>query len=204
MSVSLISFELSIVKALSVAFVSLKQWAALLARPSQSPFAAYCTGFFNLLGQAAVTAGIVYGCSGLIATLASLHGFEVTAAKEVGISAGLLVFAGLVNTFGIKFLAILNRFSIALHSVGVFSIVVALLAKAPTHRTAKEVFATYNDASGWGERASPSYVALTGCVDFGSLYIGLGLSLFSADPLSIGTVSCSRSIPKPDSTHQPT
>jgi amino acid transporter len=138
------------------------QWAALLSRPSHSPFAAYCTGFYNLLGQAAVTAGITFGCSGLIATLASLHGFEVTAAREVGISAALLVFGGLVNTFGIRFLAILNRCSIALHSVGVFSIAVALLAKAPTHRTAKEVFATFNDASGWSERASPAYVALTG------------------------------------------
>lgn len=138
------------------------QWAALLTRPSHSPFAAYSTGFFNLLGQAAVTAGIVYGCSGLIATLASLHGFEVTAAREVGISAALLVFGGIVNTFGIKFLAILNRASIALHSAGVFSIVVALLVKAPSYRTAKEVFGTFNDASGWSERASPAYVALTG------------------------------------------
>ncbi|GAA5929094.1 uncharacterized protein JCM15063_004048 [Sporobolomyces koalae] len=137
-------------------------WAALLARTSHSPFAAYATGYFNLLGQAAVTAGIVYGCSSLIATLASLHGFEVTVAKEVGISAGLLVFGGLVNTFGIRFLAILNRTSIALHSVGVFSIAVALLAKAPTHRTAKEVFATFSDSSGWSERASPAYVAITG------------------------------------------
>jgi amino acid transporter len=100
----------------------------------------------------------------LIGTLASVHGFEVTAAKEVGISAGLLVFAGIVNTFGIKFLAQLNRISILLHSIGVFSIVVALLIKAPTHRTAKEVFATFNDGSGWSERASPAYVALTGYV----------------------------------------
>ncbi|GAA5832890.1 hypothetical protein JCM5353_003743 [Sporobolomyces roseus] len=137
-------------------------WAALIARPSHSPFAAYATGYFNLLGQAAVSAGIVYGCSTLIATLASLHGFEVTVAKEVGISAGLLVFAGLVNTFGIGYLALLNRVSIALHSVGVFSIIVALLAKAPTHRSAKEVFATFNDGSGWSERASPAYVAITG------------------------------------------
>ncbi|GAA6058903.1 hypothetical protein JCM10212_002855 [Sporobolomyces blumeae] len=137
-------------------------WAALLARPSHSPFAAYATGYLNLLGQAAVTAGIIYGCASLIATLASLHGFEVTAARQVGISAALLVFAGIVNTFGIRFLTILNRTSIALHSLGVFGIVVALLAKAPTHRTAKEVFATFIDTTGWSERASPAYVAICG------------------------------------------
>ncbi|GAA5962463.1 hypothetical protein JCM3765_004305 [Sporobolomyces pararoseus] len=135
-------------------------WAALLSRPAHSPFAAYLTGFYNLLGQAAVTAGITYGCSGLIATLASVRGFEVTVEKEVGISAALLVFGGLVNTFGIKFLAFLNRFSIFMHSVGVFCIVVALLAKAPTHRTAKEVFGTFNDSSGWSARASGGYTAV--------------------------------------------
>lgn len=51
-----------------------------------------------------------------------------------------------------------------MHSVGVFCVSVALLAKAPTHQTAKQVFATYYDESGWGDRASPAYVALTGCV----------------------------------------
>lgn len=84
----------------------------------------------------------------------------MTVEREVAISAALLVFGGLVNTFGIKFLAILNRFSIFMHSVVVFSICVALLAKAGTHRTAKEVFATFNDSSGWSVRASPGYTAV--------------------------------------------
>lgn len=135
-------------------------WAALLSRPSHSAFAAYLTGFYNLLGQAAVTSGITYGCASLVATLAAVRGFEVTVEREVAISAALLVFGGLVNTFGIKFLAILNRFSIFMHSVGVFAVVVALLAKATTHRTAKEVFATFNDSSGWSIRASPGYTGV--------------------------------------------
>ncbi|GAA5911814.1 uncharacterized protein JCM6883_001277 [Sporobolomyces salmoneus] len=129
----------------------------------------YHVGFSNLqllyLGADDVHClrpGITFGNSILISTLGSVHGFSVTSARQVGISAGLLVFGGIVNTFGIRFLALLNRISIALHSVGVFAIVVALLVKAPTHRTAKEVFATFNDESGWSERASPAYVALTG------------------------------------------
>ncbi|BGP16844.1 hypothetical protein JCM10213_003336 [Rhodosporidiobolus nylandii] len=143
-------------------------WAALLARRRYSRFAAWATGYFNLLGQAAVTTGIVFGNAGLIATLGALRGFEVTPARTVGIHAGLLVFAGLVNTFGIKLLGHLNRLSILLHSVGIFALAVAVLAKAPTHRSAKEVFATFYDgtgvdgAEGWSLRASPAYVALTG------------------------------------------
>ncbi|CEQ41362.1 SPOSA6832_03082, partial [Sporobolomyces salmonicolor] len=116
--------------------------------PDLRRFAAYSTGYFNALGQAAVTTGIVYGCASLIATLGALHGFEVTAARTVGIHAGLLVFGGIINTFGIRFLGILNRTSVVLHSLGVFALAVAVVAKAPTHRTAKEVFATFNDATG--------------------------------------------------------
>lgn len=71
----------------------------------------------------------------------------------------------MVNSLGIKVLAWVNRFSVILHSCGVFSICVALLAKAPTHRTAKQVFDTFNDSTGdpgWSVIASPAYVALTG------------------------------------------
>lgn len=38
-------------------------WAALLAPPRWSPFAAWLTGWFNLLGQVAVTTGISFGAS---------------------------------------------------------------------------------------------------------------------------------------------
>ncbi|GAA6055295.1 hypothetical protein JCM3770_004824 [Rhodotorula araucariae] len=140
-------------------------WAALLARPRYSAFAAYSTGWFNFLGQAAVTTGIVFGNANLIATLASLHGFESSPARIVGIHAGLLFFAGTVNSVSVGVLAHLNRLSILLHSVGVFSLGVAVLAKAPTHMSAKEVFGTFYDGSGdpgWSVRASPAYVAVTG------------------------------------------
>ncbi|GAA5897682.1 hypothetical protein JCM6882_000067 [Rhodosporidiobolus microsporus] len=138
-------------------------WAALLSSKKYSAFAAWSTGYFNLLGQVAVTTGIVFGNANLVATLGALHGFEITAPRVIGIHAGLLVFAGLVNTFSVRFLGHLNRLSILLHSAGVFSLGVAVLAKAPTHRSAKEVFATFYDGTGgWSERASPAYVALTG------------------------------------------
>lgn len=71
----------------------------------------------------------------------------------------------MINSLGIKVLAWVNRFSVALHSCGVFSICVALLVKAPTHRSAKQVFDTFNDSTGdpgWSVKASPAYVALTG------------------------------------------
>lgn len=156
----------------------------MLAPPQHSALAAWSTGWFNLLGQVgsialplvgapadpprlqvAVTTGISYGLAGLITTLASLHGFESSAPKQIGIYAAILISHGLVNSAGIKVLAIFNRVSIVLQSVGVMSLAIALLAKAPTHRSAREVFAHFYDGTGdpgWSVRASPAYVACIG------------------------------------------
>lgn len=102
-----------------------------------------------------------------VAALAGMYGFEATPAKILGIHAGLLVLAGLLNSVSVSLLGHLNRLSILMHSAGVFAVGVAVLVKAPTHRSAREVFGTFYDGSGdpgWSVRASPAYVALTGYV----------------------------------------
>ncbi|KAM0789229.1 hypothetical protein ACM66B_000072 [Microbotryomycetes sp. NB124-2] len=140
-------------------------WAALISPPAWSPFASYATGWFNLLGQVAVTTGITFGEAGLISTLASVNGFSPTPGITIGIYAALLVAHATINSLGIKTLGVFNRLSIAFHSLGVGSLAIALLAKAPTHRTAKEVFGTFYDGTGdpgWSLRASPAYVAVIG------------------------------------------
>jgi amino acid transporter len=73
----------------------------------------------------------------------------------------------MVNTFGVHVLRYLNNTSIALHSLGVTAIAIAVLAKAPTHQSAKFVFATFYDGTGdpgWSVRASPAYVAACGAL----------------------------------------
>ena len=73
-----------------------------------------------------------------------------------------------VNSFGVRYLRYLNNTSIVLHSIGVTCLAIAVLAKAPTHQSAKDVFATFYDgtghdpAPGWSVRASPAYVAVCG------------------------------------------
>lgn len=110
-----------------------------------------------------------------------------------------MIFIGLFNTFGVRFLGYVNNFSVWWHArqfsislifslpfshtrldhthlpaplvrdtVGTTSIVIAVLIKAPTHQSAKFVFATFidgtgvDDAVGWSQRASPAYVAIIG------------------------------------------
>jgi len=141
-------------------------WAAILAPPKRSAFYSWVTGWFNLLGQVAVTTGISFGLAGLISTTATVKSSYVpTPARTVGIYAAVLVSHGIINSFGVHVLRYLNNTSIALHSLGVTSIAIAVLAKAPTHQSAKFVFATFNDGTGdpgWSVRASPAYVACCG------------------------------------------
>ncbi|KAI1110290.1 amino acid/polyamine transporter I [Nemania sp. NC0429] len=145
-------------------------WAAMMAPPRWSAFAAWITGWFNLLGQVAVTTGISFGLANLIATAATVKSpdYVPTPAKTIGIYAAVLVSHGLVNTFGVRVLKYLNNVSIVLHSAGVTALAIAVLAKAPKHQPASFVFGYLNDGTGldgspgWGERASPAYLAVCG------------------------------------------
>ncbi|KAF2670823.1 amino acid transporter [Microthyrium microscopicum] len=144
-------------------------WAAMLAPKEYAPFLAWVTGWSNFVGQFAVTTGIDFGLAGLISTTATvLNDYTPTPGKTIAIHLAILVSHGLVNTFGVHILRYLNNSSIILHSLGVGSLAIAVVAKAPTHMSAKQVFATFNDgtgvdgAPGWSERASPAYVAICG------------------------------------------
>ncbi|KAL9098478.1 MAG: hypothetical protein Q9163_005868 [Psora crenata] len=141
-------------------------WAAILAPSDKSAFAAWMTGWFNLLGQVAVTTGITFGCAQLISTTATVHSnYSPTAGRTVGIYAALLVSHGTLNTFGVRILRYLNNSSIVLHSIGVTCFAIAILSRAPRHQSAKFVFASFYDGTGdpgWSVRASPAYVAVCG------------------------------------------
>lgn len=137
--------------------------------PRWSPFAAWLTGWFNLLGQVAVTTGISFGLAGLIVVAAKVKNpsFEGTAAQTIGVYAAVLVSHALVNTFGVHILKHLNNVSIVLHSLGVTAIAIAVLAKAPSLQSGKFVFGTFYDGTGlegigWSIRASPAYIAVCG------------------------------------------
>ncbi|POW14521.1 hypothetical protein PSTT_02891 [Puccinia striiformis] len=141
-------------------------WAAILAKPDKSALAAWITGWFNLVGQVAVTTGISYGCADLISSTAEIihpDQYTATPGKIIGIYAALLISHGLLNTFGVGLLRLFNHSSIVLHSLGIGSLAIALLVKAQLHQSSQFVFFKFYDGTGgWGERASPAYVAACG------------------------------------------
>ncbi|KAE9394592.1 APC amino acid permease [Gymnopus androsaceus JB14] len=137
-------------------------WAAMLSKPKNAPLASWVTGWFNLLGQVAVTTGISFACASFISTVITFKtDFVPTANTQIGIYAAVLFVQGMINTFGVRVLHYLNNVSVWWHAIGTFSLVVAILVKAPTHQSAHFVFENFSMEPGAGlrEPALPMFLS---------------------------------------------
>ena len=158
-------------------------WAAKLAPGKSGPFWAWFTGWFNLLGQVAVTAGISFGCAySLSAFLGELTGnsFWVGRAQIIGILAVILILQGLLNTFGIRLVALLNDVSVYWHLIGVAVIVICLYwaPQSHTHQSMSFVFGSegWNAFKGLSGFAAPFYVVLLGLLNAQYTFTGYDAS----------------------------
>ena len=106
-------------------------WASKLGGPGWGWF----TGWFNLIGQVAVTAGIDYGAAVSVdvllnawfpqipATLGSVNGIDYATQWTTLLIYGLiLVLHALLNIFGVRIVAFLNDVSVWWHIIGVILI----------------------------------------------------------------------------------
>jgi len=128
-------------------------WAAKLAPQKTAAAWSWFTGWFNFLGQVAVTAGIDFGAAFFVHALLTLV-FNLSDAHwvTVVIYAIILFVHGLLNQFGIRLVALLNDVSVWWHILGVI-IIVAVLALVPSHhQSASFVFGHFNNGTGlaWG------------------------------------------------------
>ncbi|WP_156753334.1 amino acid permease [Actinokineospora pegani] len=134
-------------------------WAAKLA-PRNAAAWAWFTGWFNLIGQIAVTAGIDFGAALFLNAFLDLQfGFAATPGNTIMLLGVILVVHGLLNTFGVRVVAVLNNVSVWWHLVGVLVIVGALVIVPDQHQSASFVFGHFANSTGW---ASPIYVFLLG------------------------------------------
>ena len=135
-------------------------WAAKLS-PKNGPVWSWFTGWFNFLGQVAVTAGIDFGAAFFVHALLSLV-FNLSTAHwiTIVIYAVILFVHGLLNQFGIRLVALLNDVSVWWHIFGVL-IIVAVLAFAPSHhQSASFVFGHFYN--GTGLNVGAFYIVLIG------------------------------------------
>src|SRR5215831_7745698 len=128
-------------------------WAAKLAPGKSGPVWSWFTGWFNFLGQVAVTAGIDFGAAFFINFLLSLwFGFSTSTHWHTILIYAIVLFVhGLMNQFGIHLVALLNDVSVWWHIFGVLIIVGAVtfgLQEGVHHASPKFVFTGLENLSG--------------------------------------------------------
>ncbi|KAK9865548.1 hypothetical protein WJX84_006827 [Apatococcus fuscideae] len=131
-------------------------WSAQLAGPADAALASWVTGWFNLLGQAALTSVIAYTQANQIANMILLGtggalagGYAVTNAQLLGIFAAILVCQALLNMFGTRILSFFNAVSVFWQLTGAIVLIILIPTAAPKTQSAKYVFTTfYAEANG--------------------------------------------------------
>ncbi len=134
-------------------------WAAKIA-PKNGAAWSWFTGWFNFLGQVAVTAGIDFGAAFFVTAFLDLQwGFQATPAHTILIYGLILLLHGTLNQFGVRLVALLNDISVWWHLLGVL-IIVGVLAFVPAHhQSAGFVFGHLVNNTGF---SSTLYVVLIG------------------------------------------
>jgi amino acid transporter len=121
-------------------------WSSRLGSPGWGWF----TGWFNFLGQVAVTAAIDFGAATFISSLLNLW-FSMSLTKQhvFIVYTVIIVLHGLINTFGVRLLAMINNISAWWHMGGVLVIVLVLIFIPDHHKSVSFVFTDTENFSGF-------------------------------------------------------
>ncbi|WP_260867588.1 amino acid permease [Streptomyces sp. SAJ15] len=135
-------------------------WAHRMAPARTAAAWAWFTGWFNTLGQIAVTAGIDFGAATFLNALLDLQfGYAATPGHTITLFGIILVLHGVLNTFGVRIVAFLNEVSIWWHILGVVVICGALVLIPDHHQSNSFVFGEFVNNTGF---SSSVYVVLIG------------------------------------------
>ena len=123
-------------------------WSAKLAKRN-APAWAWFTGWFNLLGQVAITAGIDFGLAAFVAAFMNIaFDVEVTKLILIGTYTVILAIHGLLNTFGVSLVALFNSVSVWWHVIGVAIVVTVLVVVPDQHTSLGSIFSFSREANG--------------------------------------------------------
>jgi amino acid transporter len=151
-------------------------WAAKLGGTNSAAWS-WFTGWFNLLGQVAVTAGIDFGLAYFADFLLNLlFSYPATPIAIIAIFAVALFIHGLLNTFGVGLVALLNDISVWWHLAGVAIIVVVLFLVPKNHNSVSYVFTHFENQTGFSFPLAGAYVFLTGLLNAQYTFTGYDAS----------------------------
>jgi amino acid transporter len=183
-------------------------WAAKLAVESGRDPAAWSwfVGWFNFIGQVAVTAGIDFGLAFFINAFLNIVWGVSTAPPVTILIFGIVLFIhGLLNTVGIRLVAFLNNLSVWWHLVGVAAIVlVTVVLNQHTRTDLGTVFSTFVNGTGSGDAnpqwpgplllGIPLYVMLIGLLNAQYTLTGYDASAHMSEETHDASVSAPRGI----------
>jgi amino acid permease (GABA permease) len=153
-------------------------WAGRLARRNKAVWAWY-VGWFNFLGEVAVTAAIDFGAAVTwMAVLDLTTGMEVTTVRTFIAFVIIIGLHGLLNTFGVNLVRLLSNVSAWWHLVGVAIIVVVLAVVPDHHQSVSWTFTHFVNDTGWG---NGMYAFLIGLLMAQYTYTGFDASAHVAE-----------------------
>jgi amino acid permease (GABA permease) len=125
-------------------------WAAKIA-PKNGAAWSWFTGWFNFIGQVAVTAGIDFGAALFLNAFLDLQwNFAATPGHTILLYGLILLLHAVLNQFGVRLVALLNDVSVWWHIVGVLVIVGVLAFDPSHHQSAGFVFGHLVNRTGIG------------------------------------------------------
>ncbi|HEY1830958.1 MAG TPA: amino acid permease [Acidimicrobiales bacterium] len=134
-------------------------WSAKLSKNNPGAWS-WFTGWFNLLGQVAITAGIDYGFATFFAVFLNLtlnvgdsHGYVLI------VYACILAVHGILNTFGVRIVSFLSDVSAWWHVLGVLTIAIVLFFVPSHHASVGFIFTKFDNQTTLGV---PWYVFMLG------------------------------------------
>jgi amino acid transporter len=172
-------------------------WASKLGGPA----AGFFTGWLNLIGLVAVTAGVAYGCATFIDLTISTYstsyagGYSLTRVFIIFLI--VLVLAAVLNIFSSHLMAVMNNVSVWWHVVGATAIVAILLLVPDQHQSFSYVFTQRFNNSGFSDGATNNFAFFFAIVPFGFLLTQYTITGFDASAhLSEETASASKAAAK--------
>ncbi|XP_075522298.1 amino-acid permease BAT1 homolog isoform X1 [Primulina tabacum] len=132
-------------------------WSAKLAGPGWAPFASWITGWFNIVGQWAVTTSVDYSLAQLIQVIILLStggknggGYEASKYVVILIHGVILFLHAILNSLPISWLSFFGQLAAAWNVLGVFVLMILIPLVATEKASAKFVFTHFNTDNGEG------------------------------------------------------
>jgi amino acid transporter len=155
-------------------------WAAKLGGAK----AGFFTGWLNLIGLVAVTAGVSYGCATFIdltiSTYSDSFAADYSLTRVFIIFVVVLALASVLNIFSGHLMAVMNNVSVWWHVIGASAIVLILIFVPDQHQSFSYVFTERFNNSGYSDGSTTSLGFWFAIVPFGFLLTQYTITGFDA------------------------